>query len=48
MTGLAGLFYRRDVEGSLTQIGDERHLHFLDAFALVFRTLDIAPGVDPN
>ncbi|WP_306369798.1 glycosyltransferase family 2 protein [Nocardiopsis sp. CC223A] len=26
-----GVFYRRQVTGSLTQIGDERQLHFLDA-----------------
>jgi glycosyltransferase involved in cell wall biosynthesis len=33
---LAGVFYRRLVPGSLTQIGDERQLHFFDAFELVF------------
>lgn len=32
---LAGVFYRRQVAGSLTQIGDARQLHFLDAFAAV-------------
>lgn len=32
---LAGLFYRRLVANSLTQIGDRRQLHFLDAFAMV-------------
>jgi glycosyltransferase involved in cell wall biosynthesis len=32
VVGLTGLFYRREVPGSLTQIGDERQLDFLDAF----------------
>jgi glycosyltransferase involved in cell wall biosynthesis len=32
VVGLSGLFYRREVPGSLTQIGDERQLDFLDAF----------------
>ena len=32
---LAGLFYRREVEGSLTRIGDARRLHLFDAYALV-------------
>jgi glycosyltransferase involved in cell wall biosynthesis len=32
---LAGVFYRRLVASSLTQIGDARQLHFLDAFAMV-------------
>jgi glycosyltransferase involved in cell wall biosynthesis len=35
VVSLAGLFYRRLVTSSLTQIGDERQLHFLDAFAMV-------------
>lgn len=35
VVGLAGLFYRREVLGSLTRIGDERQLHFIDAFDLV-------------
>ncbi|MFL1380171.1 MULTISPECIES: glycosyltransferase family 2 protein [unclassified Nocardiopsis] len=30
-----GLFYRRGLAGSLTQIGDSRQLHFLDAFRTV-------------
>ncbi|MEO3807583.1 glycosyltransferase family 2 protein [Sphaerisporangium sp. B11E5] len=33
---LAGVFYRRLVPNSLTQIGDARQLHFFDAFELVF------------
>jgi glycosyltransferase involved in cell wall biosynthesis len=32
VVGLNGLFYRREVVGSLTQVGDARQLHFLDAF----------------
>jgi glycosyltransferase involved in cell wall biosynthesis len=32
---LAGVFYRRLVADSLTQIGDARQLHFLDAFSMV-------------
>lgn len=35
VVSLAGVFYRRLVANSLTQIGDARQLHFLDAFALV-------------
>ncbi|MER6506512.1 glycosyltransferase family 2 protein [Nonomuraea sp. NPDC001636] len=37
---MAGLFYRRLVSGSLTQVGDERQLHFFDAFELVFKDLE--------
>lgn len=33
---LAGLFYRREVAGSLTRIGDARRLHLFDAYDLVF------------
>ncbi|MFI9560593.1 glycosyltransferase family 2 protein [Nonomuraea endophytica] len=36
----AGVFYRRQVSGSLTQVGDERQLHFFDAFDLVFKDLE--------
>ncbi|GIH93730.1 glycosyltransferase family 2 protein [Planobispora siamensis] len=39
VVSLAGLFYRRMVSGSLTQIGDARQLHFFDAFELVFADL---------
>ena len=35
VVSIAGLFYRRQVPNSLTQTGDLRQLHFLDAFALV-------------
>ncbi|MFC5817737.1 glycosyltransferase family 2 protein [Nonomuraea harbinensis] len=37
---MAGVFYRRQVAGSLTQVGDERQLHFFDAFELVFADLE--------
>ncbi|MER5324299.1 glycosyltransferase family 2 protein [Streptosporangium roseum] len=40
VVSLAGLFYRRMVSGSLTQIGDARQLHFFDAFDLVFADLE--------
>lgn len=39
---LAGVFYRRQVPGSLTQVGDERQLHFFDAFELVMKDLEAA------
>ncbi len=32
VVGLLGYFYRREVPGSLTAIGDERQLHFFDSF----------------
>ncbi|MBF8191506.1 glycosyltransferase family 2 protein [Nonomuraea sp. K274] len=40
VVSLAGVFYRRMVSGSLTQVGDERQLHFFDAFDLVFKELE--------
>lgn len=40
VVSLAGLFYRRQVAGSLTQVGDERQLHFFDAFELVFKDVE--------
>ncbi|MER6951555.1 glycosyltransferase family 2 protein [Nonomuraea sp. NPDC000554] len=40
VVSLAGVFYRRQVAGSLTQVGDERQLHFFDAFDLVFKDLE--------
>ncbi|NRQ34655.1 glycosyltransferase family 2 protein [Nonomuraea sp. NN258] len=40
VVSLAGVFYRRLVSGSLTQVGDERQLHFFDAFELVFKDLE--------
>lgn len=40
VVSLAGVFYRRQVAGSLTQVGDERQLHFFDAFELVFKEVE--------
>ncbi|GGS93205.1 glycosyltransferase family 2 protein [Nonomuraea spiralis] len=40
VVSLAGVFYRRLVSGSLTQVGDERQLHFFDAFELVLKDLE--------
>lgn len=40
VVSLAGVFYRRMVSGSLTRVGDERQLHFFDAFELVFKDLE--------
>ena len=40
----AGVCYRRGVPTSLTQVGDERQLHFLDAYELVLR--DVAADAD--
>ncbi|GAB2921599.1 glycosyltransferase family 2 protein [Nonomuraea fastidiosa] len=40
VVSLAGVFYRRMVPGSLTQAGDERQLHFFDAFELVLKDLE--------
>ena len=45
MASLAGLFYRRQVPNSLTQTGDLRQLHFLDAFALVLAQVHDEPDV---
>jgi glycosyltransferase involved in cell wall biosynthesis len=42
---LAGLFYRRLVSTSLTQIGDARQLHFLDAFAGVLAQVEHEPDL---
>lgn len=39
-----GICYRRGVPGSLTQVGDRRQLHFLDAYDLVLR--DVAADPD--
>ena len=38
--GLLGVFYRRDVTGSLTSIGDERQLHFFDSLDLIGAELE--------
>ena len=35
VVGLLGYFYRREVTGSLTTIGDVRQLHFFDSFDLI-------------
>jgi glycosyltransferase involved in cell wall biosynthesis len=48
VVSLAGLFYRRQVPGSLTQVGDERQLHFFDAFELVLKDLDDDPAYLPK
>jgi glycosyltransferase involved in cell wall biosynthesis len=46
VVGLAGLFYRREVPGSLTQIGDERQLDFLRAFEIAFDAVARDPDGD--
>lgn len=46
VVGLTGLFYRRDVAGSLTQIGDERQLHFIDAFDLIIQEVAKDPDAE--
>jgi glycosyltransferase involved in cell wall biosynthesis len=43
VASLAGVFYRRLVAHSLTQIVDARQLHFIDAFALVLRQVADEP-----
>ncbi|MCG5217428.1 glycosyltransferase family 2 protein [Streptosporangium soli] len=48
VVSLHGVFYRRQVPGSLTQIGDERQLHFFDAFELVLKDLDQDPRFLPK
>jgi hypothetical protein len=48
VVSLAGLFYRRLITTSLTQIGDARQLHFLDAFALVLAQVADDPEVQPK
>lgn len=40
VVGLLGYFYRREVPGSLTAIGDERQLHFFDSFDAIRSELD--------
>ncbi|SDR14569.1 Glycosyltransferase involved in cell wall bisynthesis [Thermostaphylospora chromogena] len=45
---LHGVFYRRGVPGSLTTIGDERQLHFFDAFELVLREAEEEPRYLPK
>lgn len=48
VTSLAGVFYRRQVANSLTQIGDSRQLHFLDAFAQVLDGVRREPELQPK
>jgi glycosyltransferase involved in cell wall biosynthesis len=43
VVGMAGVFYRRGVSDSLSAIGDERQLHFLDAYELIFAELAADP-----
>jgi glycosyltransferase involved in cell wall biosynthesis len=40
VVSLAGVFYRRGLPASLTQIGDERQLHFFDAFEMVLSEVE--------
>lgn len=44
----AGLFYRREVTGSLTTIGDERRLHLFDAYRHVFDQVKDEPELQPK
>jgi glycosyltransferase involved in cell wall biosynthesis len=46
VTGLNGLFYRRNVAGSLTDIGDRRQLHFIDAFDQIIAELAKDPDAE--
>ncbi|REE98385.1 glycosyltransferase family 2 protein [Thermomonospora umbrina] len=46
VVSLFGVFYRREVAGSLTQIGDERQLHYFDAFDQVLADLADDPERD--
>lgn len=48
VVSLAGVFYRRQVPGSLTQVGDERQLHFFDAFDLLLTDLQDDPAFLPK
>ena len=43
VVSLAGVFYRRLVASSLTQVGDERLLHFFDAYDQVLRGVAADP-----
>ena len=46
VVGLAGVFYRRGVGGSLSEVGDDRQLDFIDAFAEIFAELAADPDGD--
>lgn len=48
VVSLAGVFYRRQVPSSLTRVGDERQLHFFDAFELVFEQVANEPELRPK
>lgn len=48
VVSLAGVFYRRLRPTSLTQIGDARQLHFLDAYALVLAQVADDPVLQPK
>ncbi|WP_248959129.1 glycosyltransferase family 2 protein [Sphaerisporangium perillae] len=48
VASIAGVFYRRLVPSSLTQVGDERQLHFFDAFELVFKQIEGEPHLLPK
>ncbi|MGW4642477.1 glycosyltransferase family 2 protein [Sphaerisporangium sp. NPDC004334] len=48
VASIAGVFYRRLVSTSLTQVGDERQLHFFDAFDLVFKQIEGEPHLQPK
>jgi glycosyltransferase involved in cell wall biosynthesis len=39
VVGMIGIFYRQGVANSLTQVGDERQLDFIDAFDQIFAEL---------
>ncbi|GAA2623859.1 glycosyltransferase family 2 protein [Actinomadura fulvescens] len=46
VVSLTGVFYRREVSGSLSQVGDARQLHFFDAFDKVMAQLETDPERD--
>jgi len=46
VTSLAGVYYRKGVPTSLTQVGDARQLHFFDAFARILDELEDDPDRD--
>lgn len=48
VASLAGVFYRRLVSNSLTQIADDRQLHFLDAFTMVLAQVVDQPDLQPK
>ncbi|MEU5883229.1 glycosyltransferase family 2 protein [Spirillospora sp. NPDC047279] len=46
VVSLVGVFYRREVSTSLSQVGDARQLHFFDAFDKVLAELEDDPERD--